>query len=63
MPRTPSKSAACAGAHLQLAIDHLRDLVQSDKTLAASEVARFEPVAGVRDDELRALEQFFSAVS
>jgi predicted nucleic acid-binding protein len=56
-----------------VAIDHLRGdraavdllvgLIQSDETLAASEVVRFELTAGVRDDELPALEQFFSAVS
>ena len=45
------------------AIDLLRELVENDETLAASEVVRFELVAGVRDDELPALEQFFSAVS
>ena len=47
----------------QAAVDLLRDLVENDETLAASEVVRFELVAGVRDDELTALEQFFSAVS
>ncbi|NUR77969.1 MAG: type II toxin-antitoxin system VapC family toxin [Thermoleophilia bacterium] len=47
----------------QAAVDLLRDLVESDETLAASEVVRFELVAGVRDDELPTLEQFFSAVS
>jgi predicted nucleic acid-binding protein len=47
----------------QAAVDLLRELVENDETLAASEVVRFELVAGVRDDELPALEQFFSAVS
>jgi predicted nucleic acid-binding protein len=47
----------------QAAIDLLRDLVENEEILAASEVVRFELVAGVRDDELPALEQFFSAVS
>lgn len=47
----------------QAAVDLLRDLVESEETLAASEVVRFELVAGVRDDELPALEQFFSALS
>jgi predicted nucleic acid-binding protein len=47
----------------QLAVDLLRDLIQNDETLAASEVVRFELVAGVRDEELAALEQFFSTVS
>jgi predicted nucleic acid-binding protein len=44
-------------------VDLLKDLVENDETLAASEVVRFELVAGVRDDELPALEQFVSAVS
>jgi predicted nucleic acid-binding protein len=47
----------------EAAIDLLRDLVENEETLAASEVVRFELVAGVRDEELPALEQFFSAVS
>ena len=47
----------------QAAVDLLRGLVEEDETLAASEVVRFELVAGVRDDELPALEQFFSAIS
>jgi predicted nucleic acid-binding protein len=45
------------------AVDLLRDLVETEETLAASEVVRFELVAGVRDNELPALEQFFSALS
>ena len=47
----------------EVAVDLLRRLVEEDDVLAASEIVRFELVAGVRDDELRALEQFFSAVS
>ena len=47
----------------QAAVDLLRGLVENDEALAASEIVRFELVAGVRDDELPALEQFFSAVS
>jgi hypothetical protein len=47
----------------QAAVDLLRRLVEDDETLAASEVVRFELVAGVRDDERPALEQFFSAVT
>ena len=47
----------------QAAVDLLRGLVENDETIAASEIVRFELVAGVRDDELQALEQFFSAVS
>ena len=56
-----------------IAIDHLRGeasaadllkrLVEEDQILAASEVVRFELIAGVRADELQALEQFFLAVS
>ena len=45
------------------AVDLLRDLVESEETLAASEVVRFELVAGVLEDELPALEQFFSALT
>jgi predicted nucleic acid-binding protein len=47
----------------QAAVDLLRGLVENNEALAASEVVRFELVAGVRDDELQALEQFFSAIS
>jgi hypothetical protein len=45
------------------AVDLLRGLIENDETLAASEVVRFELVAGVREDELPALEQFFAALS
>jgi len=45
------------------AVDLLRGLVEDDETIAASEIVRFELAAGVRDDELPALEQFFSAIS
>lgn len=47
----------------EAAVDLLRGLVEQDDVLAASEIVRFELAAGVRDDELPALEQFFSAVS
>lgn len=47
----------------QAAVDLLRGLVENGETLAASEVVRFELVAGVREDELPALEQFFAALS
>ena len=47
----------------QAAVDLLKGLVENDGPLTASEVVRFELVAGVREDELPALEQFFSAVS
>jgi predicted nucleic acid-binding protein len=56
-----------------VAIDHLRGadsavkllrrLVDEEETVLASEVVRFELLAGVRDQELKALEQFFSALS
>jgi predicted nucleic acid-binding protein len=47
----------------QAAVELLRELIENDETLAASEVVRFELVAGVRAAELRTLEQFFSAIS
>lgn len=56
-----------------VAVDHLRGerpamellqrLVEGDETIAASEVVRFELLAGVRDDEVEALEEFFSVLS
>jgi predicted nucleic acid-binding protein len=57
-----------------VAIDHLRgfpeavDLLSSlieaeEELLLASEVVRFELLAGVRKGEVEALEQFFSALS
>jgi len=55
-----------------VAIDHLRgaepafelltSLIGGDETIAASEIIRFELLAGVREKELEALEQFFSAL-
>jgi predicted nucleic acid-binding protein len=45
------------------ATDLLRGLIEEDETLAASELVRFELVAGVRDSELETLEQFFSAIA
>jgi predicted nucleic acid-binding protein len=45
------------------AVDLLRRLVDEEETVVASEVVRFELLAGVRDEELEALEQFFSALS
>ena len=47
----------------EAAVGLLRGLVNEDETVAASEVVRFELLAGVRDDELDTLEQFFSALS
>ena len=56
-----------------VAIDHLRaappavellsGLIEADEDLLASEVVRFELLAGVRSKEVEALEQFFSALS
>jgi predicted nucleic acid-binding protein len=56
-----------------VAVDHLRGaeaatellerLVTAEDAVAASEVVRFELLAGVREDELEALEAFFSALS
>lgn len=45
------------------AVDLLNRLIDEEEPVVASEVVRFELVAGVRDDELEALEQFFSALS
>jgi predicted nucleic acid-binding protein len=45
------------------AVDLLRRLIDADEVVAASELVRFELLAGVRDDELQALEQFFSALT
>ena len=45
------------------ATDLLRRLVEAGETLVASEVVRFELLAGVRGDEIEALEQFFGAIS
>lgn len=56
-----------------VAVDHLRGLpeavellsglVEAEEMLLASEVVRFELLAGVRKGEAEALEQFFSALS
>ncbi|HEX3981166.1 MAG TPA: type II toxin-antitoxin system VapC family toxin [Acidimicrobiales bacterium] len=56
-----------------VAVDHLRgaapavgllhQLVEDDEQLVASEVVRFELLAGVRQDERDALEQFFEAIT
>ena len=56
-----------------VAIDHLRGLpeavelltalVEADELLLASEIVRFELVAGVRKAEVEVLERFFSTLS
>jgi predicted nucleic acid-binding protein len=47
----------------QPAVELLRGLIENDETIAASEIVRFELIAGVRENELAALEQFFAALS
>ena len=56
-----------------VAIDHLRGsppavellahVLETEPSIYASEVVRFELLAGVRKDEIEALEHFFSAIS
>lgn len=56
-----------------VAVDHLRgsanavellsELIEAEELLLASEIVRFELLAGVRKAEVEALEQFFSALS
>lgn len=45
------------------AVDLLSGLIEAEEPLLASEVVRFELLAGVREKEAEALEQFFSALS
>ena len=45
------------------AVDLLNRLIREEEAVAASEVVRFELLAGVRDPELEALEQFLSVPS
>jgi predicted nucleic acid-binding protein len=45
------------------AVDLLSGLIKAEESLLASEVVRFELLAGVREKEIEALEQFFSALS
>jgi len=47
----------------QPAVDLLSRIIDEEKSVVASEVVRFELLAGVRDHELDALEQFFSALA
>jgi predicted nucleic acid-binding protein len=48
---------------VESAVDLLRRLVDAEETPLASELVRFELLAGVRDDELEVLEEFFSALT
>ena len=45
------------------AVDLLSRLIDEEEPVVASEVVRFELVAGVRDHDIPTLEQFFSALS
>lgn len=45
------------------AVDLLANLTEEGEALLASEVVRFELLAGVRENEVEALEQFFAALS
>lgn len=45
------------------ALSLLRSVVGQNDELGASEVVRFEVLAGVRDDELDLIERFFASVS
>jgi predicted nucleic acid-binding protein len=45
------------------AVDLLSGLIEAEESLLASEVVRFELLAGVREKEVEALEQFLSALS
>lgn len=45
------------------AVDLLSDFIEAGEVLLASEVVRFELLAGVRKGEVEMLEQFFSALS
>ena len=46
-----------------LAVDLLNELIEAEELILASEVVRFELLAGVREKEVEALEQFLSAIS
>lgn len=45
------------------AVDLLSGLIDIEESLLASEIVRFELLAGVREKEVEALERFFSAIS
>jgi predicted nucleic acid-binding protein len=48
---------------LPAAVELLNELIEAEESLVASEVVRFELLAGAREKEVEALEQFFSAIS
>jgi predicted nucleic acid-binding protein len=48
---------------VQTAVRLLRQLVESGEPVCASELVRFELLAGVRDNEIEALEGFCSALT
>lgn len=48
---------------LPAAVELLQDLIDADEPVLASEVVRFELLAGVRETEVEALEQFCAALS
>ncbi len=45
------------------AVDLLSGLIDAEESLLASEIVRFELLAGVREKEIEVLERFFSAIS
>lgn len=47
----------------EAAVTLLRGLIGDEVPVLASEVVRFELLAGVRDSELEAIEQFFTALT
>jgi predicted nucleic acid-binding protein len=47
----------------QAAVELLQRLIEQNESLAASELVRFELLAGVREDEVEALEEFFAALA
>ncbi len=47
----------------EVAVTLLRGLIGEEVPVLASEVVRFELLAGVRDSELEAIERFFTALS
>jgi len=46
-----------------VAVDLLTRLIEADEPVVASEVVRFELLAGVRDPEIESLERFFAALT